>query len=255
MIVTIHQPSYLPWIPFLEKGLRSDVYVMLDNVQFEKNSETNRNRIKTGQGTTWLTVPISRQSHTLICEVQIPEAHAGWRRKHRRTIEENYRKAPHFDVVAPPLFNLLDRNWESLSPLNLAVDKLFLEFAGFSGRILSASEMEVPGTNWRKVLEICQALGADTYLSGLAGLDYMDLPTFDKAGIKVLFQQYEHGEYPQQFPKIGFVPRLSALDLFMNVGVGDTAKDFILSHSKWLTAAELETKPAQDDHPESGPDR
>ena len=253
MIVTIHQPSYLPWVPFLEKGLRSDVYVMLDNVQFEKNSETNRNRIKTAQGATWLTVPVSRQSDTLIYEVQIRETQQGWRRKHRRTIEESYRKAPYFDVVAPPLFDLLDRNWESLLPLNLAVDKLFLEFGGFSGRVLSASEMEVPGTNWRKVLEICQALGADTYLSGLAGFDYMDLPAFDEAGIKVLFQQYQHGEYPQRFPKVGFTPRLSALDLFMNLGVGSNAKDFILSHSKWVDAVELEKSQVQQEHSDNKP--
>ena len=239
MIVTIHQPSYLPWVPFLEKGLRSDVYVLLDNVQFEKNSEQNRNRIKTAQGATWLTVPVSRQLHTLIPDVRISQAQQGWNRKHRRTIEQNYRTAPHFDMVAPGLYGILDRDWTSLLELNVAIDRLFLELAGFSGRILPASEIHTEGANWRNVLEICQALGADTYLSGAASVDYMYLPAFDEVGIKVLFQQYHHGEYPQRYPKVGFVPRLSALDLFMNVGVGDAARDFILSNSKWVDAKEL----------------
>ena len=100
--------------------------------------------------------------------------------------------------------------------------------------------MNVDGTNWQLVLEICRAVGADTYLSGIGGLNYLDLEAFDHAGVAVLFQQYEHAEYPQRFPKVGFTPRLSALDLFMNIGVGETAKEFILSHSRWLAAGELE---------------
>ena len=245
MNVAIHQPSYLPWVPFLEKGLRSDVYVMLDNVQTERRGSQNRNQIKTSQGPLWLTVPVSRHTETLICDVQIPETQRGWNRKHRRAIEKNYRTAPHFDVVAARLFDILDRDWTNLMQLNLAIDELFLEFAGFSGRVVLASETGTEGTGSQRLLRICQAVGADTYRSGIGGLGYMDLPSFSEAGIKVLFQQYQHGEYPQRFPKVGFVPHLSAVDLFMNVGVGDAAKDFILSHSKWVDAAELEKNQAQ----------
>ncbi len=240
MIVTVHQPSYLPWIPFLEKGLRSDVYVMLDNVQFEKNSEQNRNEIKTSQGAVWLTVPVSRRLDTLLSEVRIADEPRGWNLKHRRAVEYNYRKAPYYDVVAPRLFDLLDRTWAGLRELNLAVDRLFLEWAGFAGRIVLASELKIEGVNWERLLGICQALGANTYLSGIGGLDYMNLSAFRDAGISVLFQRYQHGEYPQRFPELGFIPRLSALDLFMNVGVGDTARDFILSQSEWATATELD---------------
>ena len=233
LTVTIHQPSYLPWIPFLEKGLQSDVYVMLDNVQFEKNSEQNRNRIKSAQGELWLTVPVSRQSDTPISEVVIPPEQRGWNRKHRRAIEDNYRKAPHFDAVGPPLLEILDRPWERLADLNLAVDRLFLDMAGFTGRVVRASELSVPGTNWERILGICQKLGAKRYLSGVGGRDYLNLPAFESAGVEVLFQNYQHKEYPQLFPKIGFLPRLSAVDLFMNVGPGERTREAILAGSRW----------------------
>jgi hypothetical protein len=246
VIATIHQPSYLPWAPFLEKGLRSEVYVLLDAAEFEKNSEQNRNRVKTASGAAWLTVPVSRRLHTQIADVRIAGNRQGWSRKHRQTIEQNYHKARFFETFAPRLFELLDRDWDGLLELNLAIDELFLELAGFQGRIVRASEMDVQGTSWRCVLGICQALGATTYLSGIRGYDYLELSAFAEAGIDVVFQRYEHRPYPQLFPTLGFVPRLSALDLFANVGTGDAARDCMLSNSRWATAGEVQRERRQE---------
>jgi hypothetical protein len=155
-------------------------------------------------------------------------------------IEDSYRKAPHFETVAGALFPILDQTWATLFDLNLAIDKLFLQWAGFSGRIVLASDLDISGASWQRVLMICQQVGATTYLSGIGGLNYMNVPAFEAAGVKPLFQKYRHAEYPQMFPKIGFVAGLSALDLFMNVGTGDAAKEFILANSQWITSAELE---------------
>ncbi len=246
MIVAIHQPSYLPWIPFLEKGIRSDIYLFHDNVQFDKNSEQNRNRVKTPQGQMWLSVPVTRHTETLICDVQIAESEKNWARKHRRVIEENYRKAPNFDEVAGRLFPIFDHPWTKLVDLNLAIDHLFLQWAGFTGKTIRVSELEgIEGIGSQRVLKVCQAVGAKTYLSGIGALDYMNIPEFEQAGIKVLFQQYRHSEYPQQYPKAGFVPHLSALDFFMNVGVSAIAKEFIVAHSHWVTKAELQEEEAR----------
>jgi len=242
MKITIHQPSYLPWIPFLEKGLQSDIFVMLDNVQFEKNGEQNRNRIKTPNGPTWLTVPVSRSAKSLITEVEIPESDQKWRTKHRRAVETNYRKAPHFEEVAPPLFEILDQEYSRLCDLNLATVRLFLEFAGFAGKLIRSSEMDIEGTGSERVLNICKALKSQTYYSGVGGFDYLDLVAFSDANVEVWFQDYQHLEYPQLYPKAGFVPRLSALDLFMNVGIGDMASQQIRAGSRWLTAAALAAK-------------
>ncbi len=63
MIVSIHQPAYLPWLGYLDRIARSDLFIFLDNVQFERNSFTNRNQIKTANGPVWLTVPVLVQGH------------------------------------------------------------------------------------------------------------------------------------------------------------------------------------------------
>ena len=235
MNITIHQPSYLPWIPFLEKGLQSDVYVMLDQVQFEKNSELNRNRIKTVRGEIWLTVPVKRRLHTLLSEVRIATEEP-WKRKHRRAIEENYREAPSFEKIAPTVFDLIEGAGESLLDLNLALDELFLRWSGFEGRIVRASELDAPGTGSERILNLCQALGGTKYFSGAGGLDYLDLSSFADANIEVVFQRYQHQEYSQRFPALGFLSHLSALDLFMNLGVGPSVRQFILSNARWVTA-------------------
>lgn len=244
MIVTIHQPSYLPWSPFLEKALRSDIFVLLDDVEFEKNSEQNRNRIKTAQGASWLTVPVNHHLHIRIPEVNIPEAQKTWNIKHRKAIEQNYARAPFYQTVAPALFSLFNREWPRLLDLNLAVETFFFELAGFRGRVVRSSELPVSGIKSDRILSICMALGAKTYLSGPAGIDYLDLGSFAEHGIEILFQHYQHGQYPQLFPKAGFIPRLSALDLFMNVGIGADAGQAIRAGGQWLSAAELRSAKA-----------
>ena len=241
MTVAIHQPSYLPWPPFLEKALRSDVFVLLDDVQFEKNSEQNRNRIKTGQGEIWLTVPVSRQAATRIPDVSIPAEQDTWRRKHRKSIEFSYGKAPFFKMLASPLFNILDRPWTHLLGLNLAVDALLFEMAGFTGRVVRSSEIGVSGEGSARILNLCRALGARRYLSGRAGTVYLDLDAFESSGVEVLFQQYEHREYRQQYPDVGFLPCLSVIDMMMNVGVGKPLADEMLARGSWRHSGGIAT--------------
>ncbi len=228
----------MPWLPFLEKALRSDVFVFLDDVQFEKNSEQNRNRIKTATGSTWLTVPVSRQLATRIPDVCIPQEEKRWKRKHISSIEQNYRKASFFDEVAPAIFELLDSDWEKLLDLNLAVDRLFVEMVGFSGDVVRTSELSASGAKSDRVLSICKEIGATVYLSGRAGADYLDHQSFKNNHIEIRIQDYKYRPYPQAFPQVGFVPGLSALDLFFNVGSGPIARDQILKSGEWHRVAE-----------------
>ena len=144
--------------------------------------------------------------------------------------------------MADPLFSLLEHGWTKLLDLNLAVDRLFLEMAGFGGRIVRASELNASGSNWERLLNICRALDSQTYLSGISGYQYLNLDAFEAVGIQVLFQQYRHRDYPQRFPEAGFTPRLSALDLFMNVGIGAAARECVLAGSCWLTASQIALK-------------
>lgn len=239
MIITIHQPSYLPWIPFLEKALSSDVFVLLDDVQFEKNSEQNRNRIKTPSGPHWLTVPVIRNLHTLIPDVRISEDGGTWARKHRKTIHQYYCRAPYYEQVSEELFPLLEQPWKRLLDLNKAIDELFFKWAGFKGSIVNASELGVAGVKSDRILAICKKLGATIYLSGPAGVHYLDIKSFAENGIDVKIQAYQHCEYPQLFPEAGFLSRLSAVDLFLNVGVGKNAEESIKQGHRWLAPSDV----------------
>ena len=92
MMLSAHQPAYLPWLGYLDKIASADVFVFLDDVQFEKNSFINRNRIKTSQGAQWLTVPVRMKGHmyATLLNTSMDDSQP-WRRKHLAAVALNYR--------------------------------------------------------------------------------------------------------------------------------------------------------------------
>ncbi len=233
MIISIHQPSYLPWLPFIEKAIKSDIFVFLDDVQFEKNSEQNRNKIKTSSGPSWLTIPVKRSLNSLISEVEIPQEQSKWVKKHINTIEQNYFKTPYYNDVIPELFDIIKSHNTNFMSLNINIDEYFLSLANFKGEIEFSSNLGIKKKKSNKILSICKNLGAKTYLSGSGGRDYLNLNDFKSANIEVLFQDYLHYEYNQAYMKLGFIPNLSALDFFCNYGLKNKARDRILKSSRW----------------------
>src|ERR1043165_8343024 len=102
MLASIHQPHYLPWLRYFEKIARSDVFIVLDDVQYEKNGFQNRNRIKTAQGWTYLTVPVKKPTLRPICQIEV-DNQTHWWEKHLRALEMCYRRAPYFERYWPEL--------------------------------------------------------------------------------------------------------------------------------------------------------
>ncbi|MBM3140738.1 MAG: WbqC family protein [Chloroflexi bacterium] len=221
MKVAIHQPQYLPWLGYLAKWSAADVFVFLDTVQYEKNGWQNRNRIKTRDGAAWLTVPVRAPLGTPIHAVAI-ETREPWRRRHARAIAHAYAGAPGFARFRPALDALYARPWEALSPLAIASAGWLAEAFGITTPTRLASDLGVTDTDpTGRLVALCRALGADTYLAGHDGLLYMDLAQFARAGITVLCQAYTAQAYPQQHG--AFLPNLSALDLLLNAGADGLA--------------------------------
>lgn len=219
--VAIHQPHYLPWLGYLAKLDRADHFVYLDTVQFEKNGWQNRNRIKTPQGAQWLTVPVRHRFGQPIAAVQIAEADA-WRRKHRQALATHYGSAPHFAAVWAALERLYAEPWERLADLAVASVECLAGLLGIGRPTLRASTLgALPDEPTERLVAICRALGAHTYLAGAGGPTYMAMDRFARAGIAVLVQDYHHPEYPQRYGP--FVPNLAAVDLLCNVGPGSLA--------------------------------
>jgi hypothetical protein len=217
MIVSINQPAYLPWLGFFDRIARSDLHIVLDHVQFEKNSFVNRNRVRSSQGAVWLTVPVrtaGRFGQLPICEVEI--AHAEWRRKHWFTLQQCYARTAHFASHARYFEQLYHREWSMLDPLLRESTTYLLNALGIRTPVLSSAGLKVAGEKSGLVLAICRSVGATKYLSGPLGRNYLDMPAFAEAGIAVEFHDFLHPVYRQCWA--GFEANLSALDLLFNCG-------------------------------------
>ncbi|MFI5361800.1 MAG: WbqC family protein [Elusimicrobiota bacterium] len=223
MIVAAHQPNFIPWLGYFDKMQKADLFVSVDHVQMERQSFQNRTAVKTGEGVRWLTVPVVQNSRDeRIVDKRIDNSREGrhrWSRKMLLTLKYAYQSAPHFAAAEPALAEILDARWERLSELNHRLIDVCRAALGIRTPMLRSSEMSIPGAKSEMVLNLCREVGADAYLSGSgASKGYLDLPAFERAGIRVIWQDFEHPRYPQLPAGGEFVDRLSALDLILNCG-------------------------------------
>jgi hypothetical protein len=222
-VAAIHQPQYLPYLGFFHKIAHADVFVMLDDVQFQKNGLQNRNKIKSAQGWQWLTVPVEHDHDTKIQDVRVREPR--WGRKHWNALQSNYGRAPHFTWAADALRPVFERAWTHLCPLNTELTARVCELLGITTPRVFSSELSAEGEASERLASLCKAIGADAYLSGPGGRQYMDLQVFERAKIQVLWQEFVPPTYPQTFPDAGFVENLSVVDALFDCG--EQARAFV----------------------------
>ena len=217
MIVTIHQCEHLVWLGLLDKISKADVFILADNFQFKKNYYENRNKIRTKDGWQWLTVPVEKDNHKPINEVKIIND-IKWQLKYLNTIKQNYQKSEKFNFYYLDIENIILGNWSSIGHLNERLLKLFLNWFNIKTSIIRSSELNLQHLNEGTItlLEICQKVGADTYLSGSSGKDYLNLDLFEKNNIKIVFHEFIHPIYKQQYSP--FIPGMSAIDYLFNEG-------------------------------------
>ena len=232
MRVAIHQPHYMPWLGYFAKWAAADVFVFLDTVQYEKNGWQNRNRIKTREGPRWLTVPVRARLGTAIRDVTV-DVSQPWHARHFAAIENAYRGAPCWRRHRDELHAFYGREWERLAQVAVASGEWLARKLGLATPTRLASEMglaeETEASATARLVGLCRAVGADTYLAGRDGALYMDLGQFAAAGITVETQRYEHPVYSQEHGE--FVPFLSALDLLLMQG--DEALGILREGSTW----------------------
>lgn len=217
-LAAIHQPQYLPYLGFFHKIYHSDVYVVLDDVQYHRRGVQNRNKVKTSTGWQWLTVPIIHQSGgQLIRNVEIKQT-TQWQNDHWKTLVFNYSPAPYFDLYRKELKQILFANYTFLSTLNMVLIEWVLKILDIRLPIFYSSQLETIGQKTERIVSICQAVDADCYLSGPGGKQYMAIDSFEEAGIGVQWQNFNPPVYEQRFPHVEFIPNLSILDVLFNCG-------------------------------------
>jgi len=217
MIVAIHQPQYMPWLGYFYKMDQVDKFIHLDTVQFKKSEYQNRNRIKIPNGWHWMTVPVLHQdSKQLISDVMINDT-IRWQHKHQKSLTSAYGRAEYYHDIMSAIKWVWEKPWKSLSRLNIEVVGCLRELLGIETEELVASELGVDVKQPdKRIIQLVKAAGGDTYLSGPGGRNYMDLPTYEREGIEVIFSRFNHPVYEQQFGE--FQPHMSVLDLLMNHG-------------------------------------
>jgi hypothetical protein len=217
MIVSVHQPQYLPWLGYFDKINRSDAFVFLDCVQYKAREFQNRNKIRTHNNWIWLTVPVLNQDnpYPIISELCIDNKQ-DWAARHWKAIYLNYAHAPFFKKYSAFFEDLYQQKWERLADLNIHIIESLSKFLKIDKKIYFESKLGIANKSTQRIIDICLKLGADTYLSGIGGKEYLEEKLFERSGIKLLYQEYEHPSYMQRFQP--FITDMSVIDLLFNCG-------------------------------------
>lgn len=216
--IAVLQSNYIPWKGYFDLIASVDEFVLYDDRQYTVRDWRNRNRIKTSQGLRWLTVPVTGGRNQQIDEVRVESAN--WARRHWTTLSQAYARAPHFDELSDRLSAAYDACADEprLHEINRHLLEEVCAMLGLSTKITPVSAYPVvAGGRTERLVAICRAAGATSYLSGPAADAYLDESLFESAGIAVEWMDYAgYPEYPQLYPP--FVHEVTILDLLFNAG-------------------------------------
>jgi hypothetical protein len=218
MRIGILQPGYLPWLGFFEQMSRTDVFVIYDDVQYDKEGWRNRNRIKGANGVLWLTVPVhvKLSDIPLISQVKIDNK-PNWRKKHLMSLKMNYAKAPFFTKYIGIFEEAFSREWDHLVDIDMYFILKLSKCLGMGGKkIVRSSTLNVEGPRIERLVKICKMFEADIFYEGASGRNYIDNAHFEDHGIAIEYQDYKHPTYKQLYGD--FIPYLSVVDLLFNYG-------------------------------------
>jgi hypothetical protein len=222
MIIAIHQPNYLPWCGFFHKMLSCDLFVILDDVPYSKRAITNKNKIKSPEGSRLLSVPIS-QKKGLIKDVTTVDD-GKWPQKHWGSLQRCYSRAPfwkQYEQLFLPIYETPD---QKLADFNLRFIEVVRNLLDIKTPMIRSSEIQgTTGQKGEKIINICKALQATVYLSGTGAQAYNDEIEFERNKIRLVYQKFDHPHYPQLWGD--FIPHLSIIDLLLNCG--PKSKEFL----------------------------
>lgn len=215
MIISIHQPDYIPYLGYFYKISKSDYFAFYDDAQFSNDNLHHQNKIKTSMGVCKLKIPVDYHFGDPINKVRTKDQ-LGWKEKHLKTIEMNYKRAKYFKEIYPFFKELLLCQYDSLADMNISINKFLCYSFGFTTNFIKVSELSIYSKKENKVIDICNRLQADTYYSGLGAASYQKEEHFKEKGIALQYTDYVPFEYPQLWGD--FIPNLSVLDFIFNCG-------------------------------------
>jgi hypothetical protein len=223
MIITIHQPEHLPYFGFLDKVNKSDIFVVLDDVDFKKNNFQNRNQILTLSGSKWLTVAVEMKNIENKY-IKYKKTKDEWKIKYRNQVVEAYRKYDYFDDGLKIIDNMLSIESNLLIDFNLVYIRNIFSLLNIDTEFVLSSSLNIKTTKTERLYDICKALDGTSYLAGQGAIDYID-DFFFKKDVKLLKHTFNHPKY-KQLNSNEFIYCMSSLDFIMSVGI-DKLKEML----------------------------
>ncbi len=222
LTVVVSQPMFLPWIGLFEQIRLADVFIHYDDVQLPQGrSFMTRVQVKTPSGISWLSAPIDRKRSGALINESFFASYMDWKEKHLKTILHCYAKAPFFETMFEIAQNIYGYQTDNLSEFNRHTLEYLSRWLGLSTKFVCSSELIISGSSTHRLVELCRHFNADTYVTGLGALNYIDYNEFEANGISVRYMNYEKKAYPQLHGE--FTPYVSILDAVANCG-SDTPK-------------------------------
>tara|TARA_B100001057_G_C22866487_1_gene956709 strand:+ start:4415 stop:5125 length:711 start_codon:yes stop_codon:yes gene_type:complete len=218
-MIAISQPTFFPWIGYFDIIDQVDVFVLLDDVDFSKQSWHQRNKFKTTKSLEWFTIPVKIVSSRKINRIEILNR-IRLSKKFKNFVKTNYSKSTYFENYSEDIFNIFDKTLEenNLAKLNFKIINFCLKLLNIKTKIELSSKLNIKKKRSEKITEICKLYREDQYLSSYGAKDYLkeDKHIFEREKIKVFLHNYHHPEYNQLNPP--FKSNASILDLIFNEG-------------------------------------
>jgi hypothetical protein len=216
MKVGIIQSNFIPWRGYFDFIREVDLFIVHDDLQFTKGDWRNRNKIKTGHGSEWITVPVHYKHTNQSIEETMVDYSTPWAHRMLNRIQESYRTAPYFEPYFSELSGLLIEPAASISGLNLRLIRWVCNHLQIDTLIRMSREYHPQGTKTERLIGILKQVKATAYLSGPAARAYLIPEMFEKANIRLEYKRYDYPEYPQLYPP--FDANVTILDLLFMVG-------------------------------------
>ncbi|WP_167784715.1 WbqC family protein [Ramlibacter rhizophilus] len=223
-VAAIHQPNFFPWLGYFDKIARSDVFVVLDDVQHQKTGSNWSTRVKllvSGEPR-WVSAPVRRPAHGTVLLHQLQwDPLQPWREKLLKTLELSYARCPQYEETMALVEPLVRNPEPGVAAYNLHAVRGIAQALGLATPFVLASSFAVADSASQRLAALTAAAGCDSYLAGAGAQDYQDGGVFEARGIRLVWQDFRPRPYPQR-GLAEFVPGLSVIDALMNAGLRGT---------------------------------
>jgi len=229
MKLTIHQPTYWPWLGLLDKIAKSETLVILDSVDVSKGSFQYRNKFLCQKTPKFITLPVNVRSRIKFDELKF--SNDNWRNHQVNLIENYYRKSNNYEQVIQSVKSVyFDFPGENVNDFIIHTMKKSLDWFGIDVKIIKSSELNITGSKGELVHNICKSLNASAYVSGQGAKNYMtneDYLNFEKSNISIHWQSFTHPVYCQAINSEGFISGLSCIDMLFHMGFDQCSRVFV----------------------------